>query len=133
MRAVSSVPAMAQFNLKKAISMGFLGVIIEHGFITTKEDNDYLTNEDILKALGEADAVSIIDYFNNQGFNTEKEKPVSEASASNDTSIRSLDHLKKIIINPVMDRYSLLLVKITPAKDNTYFSMKNAVKDKIVR
>ena len=32
-----------------------------------------------------------------------------------------------------MDRYSLLLVKITPAKDNTYFSMENAVKDKIVR
>jgi N-acetylmuramoyl-L-alanine amidase len=113
--------------------MGFLGVIIEHGFITTKEDNDYLTNEDILKALGEADAVSIIDYFNKQGFNTEKEKPVSEASASNDTPIRSLDHLKKIIINPVMDRYSLLLIKITPAKDNTYFSMENAVKDKIVR
>lgn len=113
--------------------MGFLGVIIEHGFITTKEDNDYLTNEDILKALGEADAVSIIDYFNKQGFNTEKEKPVLEASTSNDTPIRSLYHLKKIIINPVMDRYSLLLVKIIPAKDNTYFSMENAVKDKIIR
>lgn len=113
--------------------MGFLGVIIEHGFITTKEDNDYLTNEDNLKALGEADAVSIIDYFNKQGFNTEKENPVSDASVSDDTKLRSLDHLKKIIINPVMDRYSLLSAKIIPANDNTYFSMENAVKDKIIR
>ena len=44
-----------------------LGVIIEHGFITTDADEAVLMDDTNLKELGEADAKAIIDYFVNQG------------------------------------------------------------------
>ncbi|MGN0496581.1 MAG: N-acetylmuramoyl-L-alanine amidase [Lachnospiraceae bacterium] len=42
---------------------GFPGLIIEHAFVTNSYDASYLNNDTWLKALGEADAAAIAEYF----------------------------------------------------------------------
>ena len=42
---------------------GFPGIIIEHAFITNSSDAAFLSNENNLKRLGQADAAGIVNYF----------------------------------------------------------------------
>ena len=42
---------------------GFPGIIIEHAFITNYSDAAFLSNENNLKRLGQADAAGIVNYF----------------------------------------------------------------------
>lgn len=43
---------------------GFVGIIVEHAYISNPSDcAKYLTNDDSLKAIGEADAAAIADYY----------------------------------------------------------------------
>lgn len=51
----------------------FLGIIVEHGFLSNSNDADILSNTDMLKQLGEADAKSIIEYFESEGYDCRKE------------------------------------------------------------
>lgn len=106
-----------------------LGVIIEHGFITTKEDNDYLVDDAYLQAFGEADAKSIIAYFNQQGFNTEK--PVESSSLKVNPEVR--EHLKMIMSSPMVDKHNLISTRIIPANptEKTLFSIQNKILSKL--
>lgn len=51
----------------------FLGIIVEHGFLSNTNNAEILKNTDILKQIGEADAKSIIEYFKNKGYDCELE------------------------------------------------------------
>lgn len=87
----------------------FLGIIVEHGFLSNSNDANILSNTDILKQLGEADAKSIIEYFESEGYDCRKEYIKDDKSLK-----ENIINVKKILIktkNPSITKFKYLLSK----------------------
>lgn len=87
----------------------FLGIIVEHGFLSNSNDANILSNTDMLKQLGEADAKSIIEYFESEGYDCRKEYIKDDKSLK-----ENIINVKKILIktkNPSITKFKYLLSK----------------------
>lgn len=87
----------------------FLGIIVEHGFLSNSNDANILSNTDMLKQLGEADAKSIIEYFESEGYDCRKEYIKDDKSLE-----ENIINVKKILIktkNPSITKFKYLLSK----------------------
>lgn len=51
------------YIVRASVNANIAGFIMEHGFIDHDQDFSFLSNDDSLKAMGEADAQAIIDYY----------------------------------------------------------------------
>lgn len=64
-----------------SIKRGFPGMIIEHGYISSPHDAQYLANDNYLKALGEADAKALVTYYGLQKANSDTTDTIIKYSA----------------------------------------------------
>lgn len=51
------------YIVRASVNANIPGFIMEHGFIDNDQDFAFLSNDDSLKAMGEADAQAVIDYY----------------------------------------------------------------------